>query len=69
MKTKTSEPDSLQQLAQDMALHAQLRGGATKRAVLDWTARLRRLTKYPQGRVPVMFDGGTAVVYGETDGR
>jgi hypothetical protein len=62
-----NEPDSLQQLAQDMYVSAQRRGGADKRTVLNWAARLRRLTQYPQGRTPVMFDGDHVAAYGEAE--
>lgn len=70
MKTTTIDGDSLDKLATDMALHARFTGYASATTVRLWVARLHKLTKRPQGQVPVMLEGGNVLAFGELkDGR
>lgn len=63
--TTKIDDDTLAKLSRDMALYAAVHGAAPAWRVQKWVARLNRLTKRPDGVVPVMMEGGHVLAYGE----
>ena len=68
--TTTADTDTLAKLSADMALYVTVHGAAPAWRVKQWVARLNKLTKRPDGVVPVMLEGGNVLAFGElNDGR